>query len=104
MKLTKKTQSERAPNVIILKKPIGNYGKKKKEIITSQGTPDPNRDPILTMSAHDKAEIFIEQMRLSRLEQIRKDSYTKPKVKSKIESIKKKVRGGKKKNDKKRRK
>ena len=39
------------------------YGKKAAVVITSQGTPEHNQDPIYTMSAHDKAELFIKKMR-----------------------------------------
>ena len=39
------------------------YGKKAAVVITSQGTPEHKRDPIYTMSAHDKAELFIKKMR-----------------------------------------
>ena len=45
------------------------YGKKPAVVITSQGTPEHNRDPIYTMSAHDKAELFIQQMREKKLEE-----------------------------------
>jgi|TARA_R110002020_G_scaffold466805_4_gene689790 hypothetical protein len=63
------------------------YGKKPPVVITSQGTPEHNRDPIYTMSAHDKAELFIQQMREKKLEE--------SKGKSKI-TIKKKKKGRKK--------
>ena len=93
--MTNKTKS----NVIVDKK--STYGQKPPVVITSQGTPEHNKDPKFTMSAHDKAELFIEEMRIKRLEEIK---HAKPKQKSKIESIKKNIRGVKKKNDKKRRK
>jgi hypothetical protein len=69
------------------------YGKKPPVVITSQGTPEHNKDPQYTMSAHDKAELFIEKMRLKRLEDQKR---IKPKPKSKIQKIKKKIRGVKK--------
>ena len=79
------------PNVIIDKN--STYGKKAPAVITSQGTPEHKKDPIFTMSAHDKAELFIEKMNALRLEKIK----DKPqKQKSKIETIKKNLRGVKK--------
>ena len=48
---------QRMPNVIIDKN--STYGKKPPVVITSQGTPEHNKDPSFTMSAHDKAEQFI---------------------------------------------
>ena len=87
------------PNVIINKD--STYGKKPPVVITSQGTPEHNRDPSFTMSAHDKAELFIAQMTAKRLEDIKR---IKPKPKTKIDTIKKKIRGVKKKNGKKYRK
>ena len=93
--MTNKTKS----NVIVDKK--STYGQKPPAVITSQGTPEHNKDPKFTMSAHDKAELFIEQMRLKRLEESKR---SKPKEKSKIESIKKNIRGVKKKKGKKYRK
>ena len=48
---------ETLPNVIIDKN--STYGKKAAPVITSQGTPEHNKDPSLTMSPHDKAEQFI---------------------------------------------
>ena len=71
------------PKVIIDKK--STYGKKPPVVINSQGTPEHKRDPIYTMSAHDKAELFIRQMQL---EQARKTKVKSTKSKSK--------RGGKK--------
>ena len=91
---------KRSDKMVIVDK-NSTYGKKRPVVITSQGTPEHNKDPKFTMSAHDKAELFIEEMRLKRLEESKR---IKPKDKSKIESIKQKVRGGKKKNDKKHRK
>ena len=79
------------PNVIIDKN--STYGKKAPAVITSQGTPEHKKDPIFTMSAHDKAELFIAKMNVLRLEKIK----DKPqKSKSKISTIKKKMRGVKK--------
>ena len=79
------------PLVIVDKK--NTYGKKPPVVITSQGTPEHKKDPIYTMSAHDKAELFIAKMNALRLEKIK----DKPqKQKSKIETIKKKIRGVKK--------
>tara|TARA_R110002020_G_scaffold440608_1_gene651243 strand:- start:1588 stop:1809 length:222 start_codon:yes stop_codon:yes gene_type:complete len=49
-------------NVVIDKN--STYGKKKILLINSQGTPEHNKDPIFTMSAHDKSEIFIAKHRL----------------------------------------
>ena len=83
---------ETLPNVIIDKN--STYGKKPPVVITSQGTPEHNKDPIFTMSAHDKAESFIAKMNVIRLEKIK---HEKPqKSKSKIEKIKKNLRGVKK--------
>jgi len=82
---------ETLPNVIIDKN--STYGKKAAPVITSQGTPEHNKDPSLTMSPHDKAEQFIQKMKVARLEKI-KDKPQKPK--SKISTIKKKIRGVKK--------
>jgi hypothetical protein len=82
---------ETLPNVIVDKN--STYGKKPPVVITSQGTPEHNKDPSFTMSPHDKAERFIEKMNVVRLEKIK----VKPKKsKSKIEKIKKKMRGVKK--------
>jgi len=79
------------PLVIVDKK--STYGKKPPVVITSQGTPEHKKDPIYTMSAHDKAELFIAKMNALRLEKIK----DKPqKQKSKIETIKKNLRGVKK--------
>jgi len=82
---------QKMPNVIIDKN--STYGKKAAPVITSQGTPEHNKDPIFTMSAHDKAELFIAKMNVLRLEKI-KDKPQKPK--SKISTFKKKIRGVKK--------
>ena len=83
------------PNVIIAKD--STYGKTPPVVITSQGTPEHMRDPIFTMSAHDKSELFIAKMRL---EQVKQEQKEPRKIKSKIAKISKKIRGGKKKNDK----
>ena len=69
------------------------YGKKPPVVITSQGTPEHNKDPQYTMSAHDKAEQFIQKMNVIRLEKIK---VKQQKPKSKISTIKKKIRGVKK--------
>ena len=69
------------------------YGKKPPVVITSQGTPEHNKDPRFTMSPHDKAERFIEKMNVIRLEKIK---VKQQKPKSKISTIKKKIRGVKK--------
>ena len=83
---------ETLPNVIIDKN--STYGKKAAPVITSQGTPEHNKDPSLTMSAHDKAESFIAKMNEIKLANIKE---IKPqKSKSKISTIKKKIRGVKK--------
>ena len=82
---------EKMPNVMIDKN--STYGKKPPVVITSQGTPEHKRDPLYTMSAHDKAELFIAKMNVLTLEKI-KDKPQKPK--SKIEKVKKKLRGVKK--------
>ena len=83
---------ETLPNVIIDKN--STYGKKPPVVITSQGTPEHKKDPIFTMSAHDKAELFIAKMNVIRLEKIKQ---VKPqKSKSKISTFKKKLRGVKK--------
>ena len=82
---------ETLPNVIVDKN--STYGQKAAPVITSQGTPEHNKDPSLTMSAHDKAERFIEKMNVIRLEKI-KAKQQKPK--SKISTFKKKIRGVKK--------
>jgi|LULF01.1.fsa_nt_gb hypothetical protein len=86
-------------NVIVDKK--STYGLKPPVVITSQGTPEHKRDPIFTMSAHDKSELFIAKMRA---EQAKQEQKKPKKIKSKIAKISKKIRGGKKKNDKKHRK
>ena len=75
------------PLVIVDKN--STYGKKPPVVITSQGTPEHKKDPIYTMSAHDKAELFIAKMNALRLEKI-KDKPQKPK--SKISTIKKKIK------------
>ena len=80
------------PLSIIDKK--STYGKKATVVITSQGTPEHNKDSKYTMSAHDQAELFIAKMHAERLEQIKQDKPTKEK--SKIQKIKKKIRGVKK--------
>jgi len=51
---------KRTANVFVDKN--STYGKKPPVVITSQGTPEHKRDPIYTMSAHDKAELFIKKM------------------------------------------
>ena len=80
------------PNVIVDKN--STYGQKPPVVVTSQGTPEHNKDPSLTMSAHDKAESFIAKMTAERLANIKE---IKPqKSKSKISTIKKKIRGVKK--------
>jgi len=82
---------QKMPNVIVDKN--STYGQKPPAVITSQGTPEHNKDPIFTMSAYDKAESFIAKMNVLRLEKIK----DKPqKSKSKIQKIKKKIRGVKK--------
>ena len=68
------------------------YGKKPEHVINSQGTPEHIRDPIFTMSAHDKAELFIAKMKL---ETAKKAKSKKPTTK--ILNTKLKKRGGKKK-------
>jgi len=78
-------------NVIVDKN--STYGKKQPVVITSQGTPEHKRDPIFTMSAHDKSELFIAKMRA---EQAKHEEKQPRKVKSKIQTIKKKIRGVKK--------
>ena len=83
---------ETLPNVIVDKN--STYGQKPPVVVTSQGTPEHNKDPSLTMSAHDKAESFIAKMTAERLANIKE---IKPqKSKSKISTIKKKIRGVKK--------
>jgi hypothetical protein len=83
---------ETLPNVIVDKN--STYGKKPPVVVTSQGTPEHNKDPSFTMSPHDKAEQFIQKMNVIKLANIKE---TKPhKSKSKIEKIKKKMRGVKK--------
>ena len=80
---------ETLPNVIVDKN--STYGKKAAPVITSQGTPEHNKDPSFTMSPHDKAERFIAKMTEIKLANIKE---IKPKKsKSKIEKIKKKMRG-----------
>ena len=83
---------ETLPNVIVDKN--STYGKKAAPVITSQGTPEHNKDPSFTMSPHDKAERFIAKMNEIKLANIKE---IKPqKSKSKISTIKKKLRGVKK--------
>jgi len=83
---------ETLPNVIVDKN--STYGQKPPVVVTSQGTPEHNKDPSLTMSAHDKAESFIAKMTAERLANIKE---IKPqKSKSKISTFKKKIRGVKK--------
>jgi hypothetical protein len=65
-------------NVVIDKH--STYGKSKPITVHSQGTPEHNKDPIFTMSAHDKSEIFILQ---HRLDESKKKSKRKVKSKSK---------------------
>ena len=76
-------------NVIVDK----TFEQKVPVVITSQGTPEHKRDPIFTMSAHDKSELFIAKMRA---EQAKQEQKQPRKVKSKIQKIKKKIRGVKK--------
>jgi len=83
---------ETLANVIIDKN--STYGKKAPAVITSQGAPEHNKDPQLTISAHDKAENYIAKMNVIRLEKIKHDN--QPKSKSKIEKAKKTFRGVKK--------
>ena len=83
---------EPLPKVIIDKN--STYGKKPPVVITSQGTPEHNKDPSFTMSPHDKAEQFIQKMNEIKLANIKEIKPQKPK--SKIEKIKKKMRGVKK--------
>ena len=83
---------QKMPNVIVDKN--STYGKKAAPVITSQGTPEHNKDPVYTMSAHDKAEQFIAKMNVIRLAKIKEIKPTN--VKSKIETKKKKKRGVKK--------
>ena len=83
---------EKMPNVIVDKN--STYGQKPPVVITSQGTPEHNKDPSFTMSPHDKAEQFIQKMNEIKLANIKE---IKPqKSKSKISTIKKKMRGVKK--------
>ncbi len=74
------------PNVIVDKN--STYGQKPAPVISSQGTPEHNKDPSFTMSAHDKAEQFIAKMTAQRLAKIEQE-------KSKI-PIKKNKKGHKK--------
>ncbi len=83
---------ETLPNVIIDKN--STYGKKAAPVITSQGTPEHNKDPSFTMSPHDKAEQFIAKMNEIKLANIKEIKPQKPK--SKISTFKKKMRGVKK--------
>ena len=80
------------PNVIVDKN--STYGKKPPVVITSQGTPEHNKDPSFTMSPHDKAEQFIQKMNEIKLANIKEIKPQKPK--SKISTFKKKIRGVKK--------
>ena len=82
---------ETLPNVIVDKN--STYGQKPPVVVTSQGTPEHNKDPSLTMSPHDKAEQFIQKMNVIRLEKIK---VKQQKPKSKISTFKKKIRGVKK--------
>ena len=83
---------ETLPNVIVDKN--SPYGQKPPVVVTSQGTPEHNKDPSLTMSPHDKAEQFIQKMNVIKLANIKE---IKPqKSKSKISPFKKKMRGVKK--------
>jgi len=75
-------------NVIVEKN--STYGQKPPDPITSQGTPEHKRANIYTMSAHDKSELFIAKMRI---EQIKQEQKQPRKIKTKIEKIKKKLRG-----------
>ena len=83
---------ETLPNVIVDKN--STYGKKAAPVITSQGTPEHNKDPSFTMSPHDKAEQFIAKMNEIKLANIKEIKPQKPK--SKISTFKKKIRGVKK--------
>ena len=78
-------------NVIVEKN--STYGQKSPDPITSQGTPEHKRANIYTMSAHDKSELFIAKMRI---EQIKQEQKQPRKIKTKIQKIKKKLRGVKK--------
>ena len=77
------------PLSIIDKK--STYGKKAPVVITSHGTPEHNKDSKYTMSAHDKAELFIAKMQAESLKEKPKE-----KPKSKIQKAKQKLRGVKK--------
>ena len=83
---------ETLPNVIVDKN--STYGQKAAPVITSQGTPEHNKDPSFTMSPHDKAEQFIAKMNEIKLANIKEIKPQKPK--SKISTFKKKIRGVKK--------
>jgi hypothetical protein len=83
---------ESLPNVIVDKN--STYGQKAAPVITSQGTPEHNKDPSFTMSPHDKAEQFIAKMNEIKLANIKEIKPQKPK--SKISTFKKKIRGVKK--------
>ena len=52
-------KNKKIDNVIVDKM---DHTIKKIPVINSQGTPEHKRDPIYTMSAHDKAELFIKKM------------------------------------------
>ena len=84
--------AKKSKNVIVDKN--STYGKKPPVVITSQGTPEHNKDPSFTMSPHDKAEQFIAKMNEIKLANIKEIKPQKPK--SKISTIKKKIRGVKK--------
>ena len=77
------------------------YGQKPPVVITSQGTPEHKRDNQYTMSAHDKSELFIAKMRIEQAKQEQKQPRI---IKTKIAKISRKIRGVKKKNDKRTRK
>jgi len=77
-------------NVNVFVDENSTYGKKAPVVINSQGTPEHKRDPLFTMSAHDKAEIFIAKMAL---EQSQHEEKLTTKSKSKISKITKKIRG-----------
>jgi hypothetical protein len=81
-------------NVIVDKN--STYGKKPPVVINSQGTPEHKRDPIYTMSAHDKSELFIQKMQAEREKQQTKQAQNPKKIKSNIPTKKKKKRGVKK--------
>ena len=83
--------AKKMPLVIVDKN--STYGKKPPVVVTSHGTPEHNKDPLLTISPHDKAEQFIQKMNVIKLAKIKE----KPqKSKPKISTFKKKIRGVKK--------